>query len=150
MHAEAFEYYLALGAKRSYKAVAEKFGCSVVAVQGWASSFGWKDRVLDRERQIIEEMVAFTNAEVVKTKLKYGDIISEAIEKAMKDNVIQIKSVDDFVKMVKTHMLLLGENTDNLGVDDGGGLEGALKRVMGSVASQKAAEGEESDEAAAS
>ncbi len=48
---DAFEYYFALGAGRSYRAVAEHFGVSKTAVANAAEREGWQRRVEEREQK---------------------------------------------------------------------------------------------------
>ncbi len=50
--AEAFELYLSMGPdERSYRLVAKKIGKSEKAVQMWAQSFQWQDRLKEREEK---------------------------------------------------------------------------------------------------
>ena len=42
---DAFDYYFALGANRSYQAVADKYGVSKTAIVNRAVSEGWQERV---------------------------------------------------------------------------------------------------------
>jgi len=52
--AKAFEFYVGLGADRSYQRVADEFGVSKRAVTKLASRERWQQRVLDVERQARE------------------------------------------------------------------------------------------------
>ena len=46
---QAFAVYAGLGARRSYRRVAEQMGVSVSAVKLWAQSFGWQKRLQEQE-----------------------------------------------------------------------------------------------------
>lgn len=48
---DAFEHYLALGADRSYKAVADHFGVSKRSVTKRATKENWQDRIAELERK---------------------------------------------------------------------------------------------------
>ncbi|MHC4222931.1 MAG: hypothetical protein ACYSX0_13695 [Planctomycetota bacterium] len=48
---DAFEYYLSLGAERSYQAVAEKFGVSKRAVTSLAVRKRWQERLAELEEK---------------------------------------------------------------------------------------------------
>jgi len=48
-HKKAFEVYYAMGAKRNYRQVAQELDVSPRTVKLWARSFGWKERVAERE-----------------------------------------------------------------------------------------------------
>jgi len=48
-HQLAFEAYAAMGAKRSYKAVAGQFGVALSTVKGWAKTGQWNQRLAERE-----------------------------------------------------------------------------------------------------
>lgn len=60
---ESFAYYLGLGSKRSYEAVAEHFDVSKTAVTNIAVAEGWQARIEAHEKKIRES----TEAKVVET-----------------------------------------------------------------------------------
>lgn len=51
---DAFDFYVSLGADRSYKAVAEKYGVSKRAVTTLAAKEGWQQRARELEAQARE------------------------------------------------------------------------------------------------
>jgi len=70
---EAFEYYFALGAGRSYRAVAEHFGVSKTAVANAADREGWQKQVERRDEKVranAEEKSVETREEMCERHLK--------------------------------------------------------------------------------
>ncbi len=55
-HERAFEHYYALGEQRSYDRVAAEFSVAASTVKLWARSFGWQDRVRERDLSIAREV----------------------------------------------------------------------------------------------
>lgn len=53
---DAFEYYYALGERRSYQAVAENYGVSKRAVNNLAAREQWQSQVEERDRQVRESL----------------------------------------------------------------------------------------------
>lgn len=51
-HRKAFEVYYALGGRRRYQMLADKLGVSYSTVKYWSLSFGWKQRVADRDAEV--------------------------------------------------------------------------------------------------
>lgn len=51
-HKQLFEYYYAMGEKRSTKRVAEELNLSPTTVRRYASAFKWTERVKDRDKKI--------------------------------------------------------------------------------------------------
>jgi hypothetical protein len=54
-HARAFEHYYGLGEQRSYDRVAAEFSVAASTVKLWARSFGWQDRVKERDLVVARE-----------------------------------------------------------------------------------------------
>jgi len=52
----AFECYYALGEKRSYGRVAQEMGVSPSAVKLWSRSFGWRQRVQERDADVARKV----------------------------------------------------------------------------------------------
>jgi len=76
---KAFEYYFALGEKRSHTAVAEKFGVSVSAVKLWGRSFGWKRRVRERDAEVARTMAQRTLKDEVTHRTRNRQLVQLAI-----------------------------------------------------------------------
>ncbi len=66
---EAFDFYAALGVKRSYAAVAEKFGVTKVAVVNCAKRERWQERL----EQIESKARASSDAKAVQSREELSD-----------------------------------------------------------------------------
>ena len=55
-HKRAFEIYYALGERRSYRSVAQRLGVSPSGVKLWSQSFGWQQRVRDRDADTARQL----------------------------------------------------------------------------------------------
>lgn len=119
--AEAFEYYYLLGDDRSTLKVSQQFHVNHRTVQYWADSFGWPERVAQRDIEIAQELQRKTLKDIVDTKANYRKIIKIAV-KNLVDNLteqdeegnpkIKVTSIADLEKLVKLDMLLMGEYTE--------------------------------------
>lgn len=114
---EAFEIYYQLGDMRSLRLVAEKIGRTERTVAGWSRSFSWVDRVSQRE---IEENKNNENnntilAQTVDIKTRYrimiNNLMAQASRKIAKGE-LAIRNVQDYERIVKLDLLLMGESTE--------------------------------------
>lgn len=110
-HKEAFDLYYSMGAKRSIEAVANTIGKSSRTVGEWSRKYKWKDRIVQRE---IEESTAqgSTANSVIDAKAEYRKIIRALVAtfvKDYKDGKIRIKNIQDFERVVKLDLMLLGD-----------------------------------------
>lgn len=76
-HGDAFDYYYALGAERSYTKVASKFNISRTSLSKWGRAFNWKTRIAQRDIENNKKGEAKTNRAVVNTKADYRSDIRE-------------------------------------------------------------------------
>ena len=53
---DSFEFYFSLGVKRSYQAVAEKYGVAKKTVAAAATREKWQERIVERERKSLAQM----------------------------------------------------------------------------------------------
>ena len=70
---DAFEYYVSLGSKRSYRAVAEHFGVKKRTVTARAVRDKWQDRlaqIQERARERLDDRMADTIAEMHERHLR--------------------------------------------------------------------------------
>jgi hypothetical protein len=114
-HMEAFEYFYSLGDSRSLRAVAEKFTISETSAKLWARSFGWDDRVTQRDIEAAKKLEKKTMTTVVNEKANYRKIIRAAVGDfvaRLKEGQVKIETVAEFEKLVKLDLLLMGENTE--------------------------------------
>ena len=110
-HERAFEYYYALGEKRSYEKVAEEFSVSMSAVKLWGTSFGWKRRTKDRDIQIAREMASRTLSDEVNHRernLKIVQMSLVRIAKAIVDGDVKM-TMSDLDKLIRLESFLRDE-----------------------------------------
>ena len=93
-HERAFEYYYALGEKRSYDKVTAEFSVSLSTVKLWGQSFRWKHRVKDRDIQIAREMASRTLSDEVNHRERNLQIVQMSLVRLAK------AVVDGDVKMI--------------------------------------------------
>ena len=114
---EAFEYYLELGVDRSYRAVAERFGVSKVAVVNRARKERWQDRLRNLERQSREraEKKAIDDLDAVRERqLKAARYVQTRALEAMRELPAEkaAKLASALNIGWKHELLLLGEPTE--------------------------------------
>jgi len=113
---EAFEIYYYLGDKRTLKAVAEKVNRTERCVAGWSRAHNWVDRVKQREIEDARNAgVNSLNTETTDIKTRYRILINNLMAKASKmiaSGELKIKNVQDFERVIKLDLLLMGEATD--------------------------------------
>lgn len=113
---QAFELYYSMGAKRSLEAVASACSKSTRTIGEWSRQFKWKDRIVQKEIEETAETGSPANA-VIDAKVEYRQIIRALIAKFVKDykeGKIRIKNIQDFERVVKLDLLLLGDPTDRI------------------------------------
>lgn len=110
---KAFEIYYMLGEKRSLRAVAEEIGRTERTVAGWSRSFSWVARVAQRNiedaKNRREEQI---NTQLTDVRTRYRIIINNfmaQLSKDVLDGKIKIKNVQDYERLVKLDLLLMGE-----------------------------------------
>lgn len=114
---EAFEYYYSLGDKRSYEAVAKKFGKSPSTIYNWSKSFNWKERIklldakakAESERQLIND--------IVKEKADLLKVVKATLARYVQNlqkGEVNPKTATDLEKIIKSILLLLGEATEKV------------------------------------
>ena len=89
---DAFDFYQALGAGRSYQAVAERYQVSKRAVTGRAGREAWQERILELERKArvrSDEKAVETLEEMNTRHLKVFRFIQSRSIEAMKSKPIE-------------------------------------------------------------
>lgn len=79
-HKRLFEFYYALGDKRSTRQVAEELGLSPTTIRRYASAFKWTERVKERDKQI---------GTIVENKLQ------EELEKAKEEKLSALEKLKE-------------------------------------------------------
>lgn len=121
-HQQAFEYYCELGDKRSLQSLAKHYAISHTAARQWSASFGWADRVIQRDEIIATAMAKHAINKNIKQKQKMintCEMILDDFAKRAKPtytgkNKIIIKSGSDYERIAKLQLLLSGEVTDRV------------------------------------
>ena len=110
-HERAFEYYYALGEKRSYDKVTAEFSVSLSTVKLWGQSFNWKHRVKDRDIQIAREMASRTLSDGVNHRERNLQIVQMSlvrIAKAIVDGEVKM-TLSDLDKLIRLESFLRDE-----------------------------------------
>lgn len=118
----AFEFYVGLGAQRSYKAVADHYGASKTAVTNLAERERWQDRVAAVERAARErsdqraiETIESMNARHLRT---LQVIQGKALERL---KVTQLETAMDAVRAldlsIRQERLIRGEPSERTAID---------------------------------
>lgn len=121
IHIEAFEYYFSLGGERSYSLVAKKFNKNYRTISQWANRFNWKERIVIRDAEVSKRLSEKTTNAVIDEKANYRKVIKLAMAKLIKElqeEDFKSKGIADLEKLVKLDMLLLGETTEKVELDN--------------------------------
>ena len=113
---QAFELYYGMGEKRSLEAVANACNKSTRTIGEWSRKFQWKDRILQKEIEETAEKGSTANA-VLDVKAEYRKVIRALVAAFVKDfkaGKVKIKNIQDFERVVKLDLLLLGDPTDRI------------------------------------
>ena len=115
---KAFELYYGLGDKRSLRAVAETIGRTERTVAGWSRVFNWVARVTQRNIENAQNNnEAKITAELTDVRTKYRILINNLMADFSKDiaqGKVKVKNINDFERLVKLDMLLMGEATERV------------------------------------
>lgn len=139
-HRDAFEYYYALGESRTQQEVANRFKCSKRAVEKWSVAFQWQKRIVERDNEIADLVSDKLKKHAADQKVKYHNLVQNLIAPVIKGlqymrlendqqkkefreknpDMVEIKATNilDFERLIKLDLLLLGENTSNIGVTE--------------------------------
>jgi hypothetical protein len=107
----AFEYYYGLGQHRSYEKVAAQFGVAISTVKLWGTSFGWKERIRDRDLEIARELATRTLGGEVSRRERNTQIIQMAIlqlAKAVAEGQVKM-TLSDLDKLIRLESYLNDE-----------------------------------------
>jgi hypothetical protein len=121
---DAFEYYFGLGPGRSYRAVADHYGCSKTTVGNTATRENWAVRIGERERkarEVTEQKAVETLADVNDRHLRMFRTIEAKALEALRAMSLEraIEAVRSLDVAIKGERLILGEPTDRTVTDIG-------------------------------
>ena len=104
----AFEYYYSLGESRSYDKVATEINVSPSTVKNWGRSFGWKQRLMERDLEVAREIAGRSLSDEINYKERNLKIVNLAMVKLARAIVAgDVKwSVGDLDKLVRLENFL--------------------------------------------
>ena len=116
LQSRAFEMYYGLGDKRSLRAVAETIGRTERTVAGWSRAFNWVARVTQRNIENSQnKREEALNTQLTDVRARYRVIINNFmadLSKRVMKGEIKVRNIQDFERLVKLDLLLMGEPTD--------------------------------------
>lgn len=108
---KAFEYYYSLGESRSYAKIATEFNVSPSTVKSWGRSFGWKQRLKERDLEVAREIAGRSLSDEINYKERNLKIVNMAVVKlarAIVDGDVRW-SVGDLDKLIRLESFLRDE-----------------------------------------
>ena len=110
-HLRAFEHYYGLGEQRSYERVAAEFSVAPSTVKLWARSFGWQERVRERDIEVAREVAGRTMSDEVNRRERRVQIVHLALmqlAKAIAEGDIRM-TLSDLDKLIRLEAFLSDE-----------------------------------------
>ncbi len=107
----AFECYYSLGERRSYDKVAHEFGVATSTVKTWGRSFGWKQRIQEREIEIAREVASRTISNEVSYRERNLKIVNAAMARLAKgivDGTVRM-NMGDLDRLIRLESFLRDE-----------------------------------------
>lgn len=120
-HTEAFEYYYSLGAERTLEKVAKYLKKNNRTISNWNRQFNWQERVKMRDIEVSKKLAEKTTNAIVDEKANYRKVIKLAMGRLIKelqDEDFKSKGIQDLERLIKLDMLLMGENTEKVELDN--------------------------------
>ena len=115
-HRLAFEQYYALGPKRTCQQVAQKLGVSASTVKLWSRTFGWRQRIAERDGEAARQ-VADRSAHVAlddrERDLKICRMAKMKLTKDIADGKVKGK-IPDLEMLIRLEDYLSGRQKDPL------------------------------------
>ena len=121
-HREAWEFYYNLGEKRSTVLVSRQYGKTKGAVDKWSAAFKWQERVIERDNIIADALARKNITETTKEhqailnacKVGINNFITKIAPGYKATDRIDIRTVSDFERLAKLHLLLTGKATERI------------------------------------
>jgi hypothetical protein len=110
-HLRAFEHYYGLGEQRSYERVAAEFSVASSTVKLWARSFGWHDRIRERDLEIARDVAGRTMSGEVTRRERSLQIVHMAmvqLAKAIAEGDMRM-TLSDLDKLIRLEAFLSDE-----------------------------------------
>lgn len=115
-HLKAFEIYYGLGEGRSYEKVAAQLNMSMTSVGKWGKLFGWRERIAERDSSKAKKMQDDNDKAFMDDVKQYRLIVKASIKDyltSLKNGKIEIKKVDDIVKLIELDLKLMNVRFDD-------------------------------------
>ena len=77
---KAFDVYYAMGKERTLKKTAESTGWGFSTIEKWSADFRWQDKIIQRDIEVGQKMMAETNRLIVKEKQEYRTQIKQNLK----------------------------------------------------------------------
>ena len=119
IHLKAFEYFFQFGgapSQKNYERVANSIDVSKRTIERWSLAFKWKSRASERKAQFQSQLKKHTTKSLLTTTDKYRAIIKKAIdrfENNLAADIVSVKTVEQFERLVKLDMSLTGQTYGN-------------------------------------
>jgi hypothetical protein len=110
-HLRAFEHYYGLGEQRSYERVAAEFSVAASTVKLWARSFGWQDRLRERDLEIARDVAGRAMSDEVTRRERSLQIVHMALvqlAKAIAEGDLRM-TLSDLDKLIRLEAFLSDE-----------------------------------------
>lgn len=110
-HVRAFEHYYGLGEHRSYERVAAELAVAPSTVKLWARSFGWRDRLRERDLDVAREVASRTMSDEVSRRERSLQIVHLAmvqLAKAIAEGDVKM-TLSDLDKLIRLEAFLCDE-----------------------------------------
>ena len=128
---KAFEFYYGLGEQRSYRLVAEEFKVALGTVKMWGRTFGWRERVQERDaevaRAVADRSLKEATGKVVRNR-KLVEMGLMQVAKAIAESKVKV-SVSDLDRLIRLEGFLReGEGDGSAGREGEGSLLEEVKK----------------------
>jgi len=131
----AFESYYALGFGRSYGSVAKDLGVSLATVKLWGRSFGWQERVRERDLDVARAVADRTFKGETEEKGQQLQIVRMAmlhVAKAIAEGKVKV-TIGDLDRLIRLERFLSDEpdsRTEHVFGDLAGKSRDELKAIL--------------------
>jgi len=120
----SFEYWYALGVRRSWTRVAERFNTHAATVAHWAREDGWRAKARIRDRKLLDEIGAELGKSFLARRLELVKLVRGQIahyEDRVRSAMIGPEKVSDLEKLIRLELDLAGMSSslEILGNSDG-------------------------------
>lgn len=116
-HLKAFEYWISLGDKRTYKSVAEEFKVSECTIFKWAHSFNWKERLEERQQEYAKKLALDSDKKLLEYRKKNIERLEATLQlydKKLAEGKVDVTQLPDILKVIELQAKLTGAEDHGL------------------------------------